>query len=327
MLTCHFFWYGKCIDYEAERKSPELNGPKNKTKRFCEALTVMAKSSEVESEDTLIFRRAAPSPAETETGMVARCLAELKRYYRHSAVGRRCTGVIHNMNTPLQVISFQLELLEQKAQEEARLLADLLNPLAPHLQALHEYRHQKLEQLHKEVDVLRDMIHRIVLQSVHEDKEEQCYLDLNQIFQDELELYLADSFFKHRVEKEFNFAPGLPPIYGHYVDFSQSFRHLVDNALEAMAESPRRLLTVTTLMQKGFRVLQVKDTGAGISPAVQAGLFTPFFTTKSTEQAPRAGLGLFMTQRLLEPYDGGVTIESQPGQTLVTVCLPVVQQT
>jgi signal transduction histidine kinase len=228
----------------------------------------MAKSSLIGSEDGVIFRHADPEPADIETGVVARCLDELVRYYRHSTVGRRCTGVIHNMNTPLQVISFQLELLEQKAQEEGLLLTELTSLPAPQFQALFEYRRQKLEQLHKEVDLLREMIHRLVLQSVHEGKEEYCYLDLNQIFQDELELYLADPFFKHRVEREFSFSPGLPPIYGHYVDFSQSFRNVVDNALEAMAESPRRLLTVATGMHKNHRLVRIGDTGSGIPPAV-----------------------------------------------------------
>jgi signal transduction histidine kinase len=275
----------------------------------------------------MVLRYAAHDSPESEADIVARCLNELVRYYRHSAVGRRCTGVIHNMNTPMQVISFQLELLEQKAREEAALLAELVNPVAPHLQALHDHRGQKLKQLQQEVDKLRDMVHRVALQAVHEGEEEQCYLDLNQIFQDELELYLAEPFFKHQVEKEFNFTPGLPPIHGHYVDFSQSFRHLVDNALEAMAESPSRVLTVTTHLEKNYRVLRVGDTGVGIPPSDKDHLFQPFFTTKGPPDQPRAGLGLYMTRRLLEPYKGEISIESRPGQTWMTVRLPVVQGT
>ncbi len=285
----------------------------------------MAKSTLTESGNVEIFRQAPSCLMEAESDLVARPLAELVRYYRHSAVGRRCIGIIHNMNTPLQVISFHLELLEQKSQEEAALLVSLA-PVAPELQALHEYRRQKLQQLHHEVDHLRDMILRLALQSIHEGQEDQCYLDLNQVFQDELELYLADPFFKHRVEKNFSFAPGLPPIHGHYVDFSQSFRHLVDNALEAMVESPARVLTVATCVEKNARVIKIGDTGAGIPPAVEPRLFEPFFTTKAAPESPRSGLGLFMCRRLLEPYSGEITIESRPGQTWVTVYLPLVQK-
>ncbi len=284
----------------------------------------MTKSPGMETGEGVFVGHATHGPPESAAEVVDRCLNELVRYYRHSTVGRRCTGVIHNMNTPLQVISFTLELLQQKTREEAALLAELVNPSAPHLQALHEYRDQKLQQLHEEVDKLRDMIHRIALQSIHEGEDEQCFLDLNQIFRDELELYLADPFFKHRVEKEFDFTSGLPPIHGHYVDFSQSFRHLVDNALEAMADSERRVLTVTTALQKNCRILRVGDTGTGIAPGTQAQLFQPFFTTRSMANQPRAGLGLFMAQRLLGPYKGQISIESHPGQTWVTVCLPVI---
>lgn len=283
----------------------------------------MAKSPGLRTEDAVFLRHAAHDPPEATAEMVDRCLNELVRYYRHSAVGRRCAGVIHNMNTPLQVISFQLELLEQKVQEEATLLSELIHLLSPQLQTLHGYRDQKLKQLHQEVDKLRDMIYRLVHQAVHEGEEEHCYLDLNQIFQDELELYLADPFFKHRVEKEFNFTQGLPPIHGHYVDFSQSFRHLVDNALEAMAEGPRRLLTVTTQLLNNCRVLQVEDTGIGIPPSDKARLLQPFFTTKNTNHKPRAGLGLYMTRRMLEPYQGEISVESRPGQTRLTIYLPI----
>ena len=287
----------------------------------------MGKSTGIGTEDAVFLRYAAHDAPESEADLMARCLDELVRYYRHSAVGRRCTGVIHNINTPMQVISFQLELLEQKAQEEAALLSELVNPVAPHLQALHDYREQKLKQLRQEVDKLRDMVHRVAFQAVHEGEEDQFYLDLNQIFQDELELYMAERFFKHRVEKEFNFTPGLPPIHGHYVDFSQGFRHLVDNALEAMAESPSRVLTVTTHLEKNCRVLRGGDTGVGIPPSDKDRLFQPFFTTKSRAQQSRAGLGLYITRRLLAPYKGEISIESRPGQTWVTVCLPVTQGT
>ncbi len=283
----------------------------------------MGKSPGIDTEDGVLLGRKAHGPPESTAEMVDRYLDELVRYYRHSTVGQRCTGVIHNMNTPLQVISFQLELLEQKTREEAGLLAELVNPSAPHLQALHDYRDQKLKQLQLEVDKLRDMIHRIALQAIHEGEEEYCFLDLNQIYQDELELYLADPFFKHRVTKEFEFAPGLPPIHGHYVDFSQSFRHLVDNALEAMADSDHRVLTVTTALEKNCRVLRVGDTGTGIPSGDRDRLFEPFFTTKSTTDKDRTGLGLYMTRRLLEPYKGKISSESRPGQTWVTVCLPV----
>ena len=86
-----------------------------------------------------------------------RSFQELARYYRHSSVGSRCLGIVHQMNTPLQVLSFQLDLLEQKAQEELGLLtASLLADTDP-LVTLNHYRQTKFSQLRRELNRLQGM--------------------------------------------------------------------------------------------------------------------------------------------------------------------------
>lgn len=287
----------------------------------------MAKTRRIKVQTPKTVTRSPDHPGAKMSGLLDRCLAELVRFYRHSAVGRLCTGVIHNLNSPLQVISFHLELLEQKAEEEAAALSTLPQDCASALQTFHAYRQGKLQHLRQEVDRLREMMQRLALQAVHEDSQEYCYLDLNELIQDELHLYQADPFFKYQVEKVYRFNPGLPPIYGHYIDFSQSFRHLLDNALEALASSPRRVLTVVTQIQQGCRLVQIGDTGGGIPPEVIPHLFEPFFTTKSSPQRPRAGLGLFLTRLLLRPYGGEVRVESHSGETWATVSLPLSEAT
>ncbi len=267
----------------------------------------------------------APSPPgqiQTTEDIVEQCLTEMVRYYRHSAVGRRCTGIIHNMNTPLQILSFQLELLEQKSQEELQYLQALPAPVADSLQAWQAYRREKLQQFSREVEDLQIMARRMVHQAIHENSQDLLYLDLNQIVQDELELYRGNLFFKHRVEKDFRFQPGLPPLYGYYIDFAQSFRLVVDNALEAMEEAPRRLLTVETSLEEDRRVVCIGDTGTGIPSEIFPWIFKPFVTTKSTAHKPRAGLGLFMVKRLLSPYQGQIRVTSRPGDTRVTISFP-----
>ena len=158
---------------------------------------------------------------------------------------------------------------------------------------------------------------------MHEDAEERSHLDLNQVCQQELELYLADPIFKHQITKEIQFGEGLPFIYGHYIDFSQSFRNLIDNALEAMEGLEHRHLTVVTSCQKKRFKVRIGDTGVGIPPENLPRVFGPFFTTKQTADGLRAGLGLFMVRRLLAPYEAEIRVESVPGETWVTVSIPV----
>ena len=256
--------------------------------------------------------------------LVERCLTELVRSYRHSAVGQRVTGIVHNLNTPLQVLSFQVELLAQKAKDELRLLKGTPSiPVMHTLRELLDYRLKKLQQLSQEVERLQTQVRLLVHHGLHEDHESRQYLDLNRIYREELDLYQANAFFKHQVRKEVRLLEGLPHLSGHYIDFSQSFRFLVDNALEAMEGVERRILTVETRSEEGLRLVRIGDTGVGVAPEVREHLFEPFCTTKTGGPRPHAGLGLFMARRLLAPYRGSLHLESRPGETWVTVSLPV----
>jgi signal transduction histidine kinase len=262
-----------------------------------------------------------PQAAQDHTDL-ERSFQELVRYYRHSSVGGRCLGIVHQMNTPLQVLSFQLDLLEQKAQEELGLLTESLLADSDPLVTLNHNRQAKFSQLRRELIRLQGMSRSLVLQGLHEDAQDNFPLDLNQLYRQELELYQADSFFKHQVTAEFHFQEGLPLFSGYYIDFSQSFRNLIDNSLEAMAGTDRRQLTVATACQNRRIMLRIGDTGVGIQPAVLPLLFQPFFTTKQTPAGNRAGLGLFMVRRLLTPYQAEIRVDSGSGGTWVTVSFP-----
>ncbi len=252
-----------------------------------------------------------------------RCFRELVRYYRHSSCGQLSRGLIHQMNSSLQVMFFQLELLEQRSQEETRILAEVGNPSGAKLQALQRYRLQKTGQFRLELENIRALARSVIRQGSYEEAEDLVDIDLNELCRLELELYQAQPFFRHMVEQRLHFQEGLPRLRGHYLDFSQSFRNLLENALEAMEESERRCLTVSTALEDGRLILHVGDTGPGIPSKVMSRVFEPFFTTKRDRPHGRAGVGLFMARRLLAPYGGEIRLDSVPGETWVTVTLPV----
>jgi two-component system, NtrC family, sensor kinase len=250
--------------------------------------------------------------------LLDQCFQELVHYYRYFCIGRLSQGLIHRMNTPLQVLSFQLELLEQKSKEELRILPEVGNPVGEKLQTLQRYRREKIRQFRQELENIQTLIRSIDRQGGYEDSEDRLEIDLTEVWRRELDLYLSHPFFRHGVEKRFHFEEGLPAIQGRYLDFSQSFRNLLDNALEAMEGLDKCCLTVVTSQEGGQRLLHLGDTGPGIPPEIRSRVFEPFFTTKG-----RAGLGLFMARRLLAPYGGEIRINSIPGETWVTVSLPV----
>jgi two-component system, NtrC family, sensor kinase len=252
-----------------------------------------------------------------------RLFQELIKYYRHATVGRRITGIVHNINTPLQVILMQSELMERKLKEEQNNFApNLPTALQPQWQAFFDYRQKKNRQLQEVSANLQELVHWLKHRTFHEDHHGSQEIDLNELLLEELEGYQAEQFYKHRVEKRFQWRDRLPPISGYYVDFSQSFCNLIDNALEALQEVPEPALTITTSLKSGRRVIAVGDNGPGIPKEIQDQIFDPFFSTKSSPEKPRAGLGLFLTRRLLTPYGGEIIFESRPGQTWFWLVLP-----
>jgi len=96
----------------------------------------------------------------------------------------------------------------------------------------------------------------------------------------------------------------------------------VRNALDALEEKPvgERELMIGTSMQDGRALISVRDNGLGIPPDRMLHLFDPFFTTKETGM----GMGLPISQTILENHDGSIWAESTPGVgTTFYVRLPV----
>ena len=71
----------------------------------------------------------------------------------------------------------------------------------------------------------------------------------------------------------------------------------------------------------GHALLEVRDTGGGMSPAVQSRVFEPFFTTK--EQVKSTGLGLAIVYGLVKQHGGEIRCDSEVGRgTVFSVLLP-----
>jgi signal transduction histidine kinase len=113
--------------------------------------------------------------------------------------------------------------------------------------------------------------------------------------------------------------PTVPRIEAYAGELNQVWTNLIDNAVDAMGgEGTLRLRTRT---EDGQVVVEIGDTGPGMTPEVAARAFDAFFTTKEVGQG--AGLGLDVARRIVVDRHGGdIGIESRPGETVVRVRLP-----
>jgi CheY-like chemotaxis protein len=105
----------------------------------------------------------------------------------------------------------------------------------------------------------------------------------------------------------------LPPVDGNESRLGQVFLNLLINAAQAipMGQAASHRITVTSRREGDRAVVEVRDTGCGMSPEVQARIFEPFFTTKPIGVG--TGLGMSICQSLVSQYGGAMAIESAVG--------------
>ena len=111
----------------------------------------------------------------------------------------------------------------------------------------------------------------------------------------------------------------VPAVTANPGELNQVWTNLVDNAVDAMDGSGT--LTLRTHADEHHVVVEVCDTGAGMTDEVAAHAFEPFFTTK--EVGKGTGLGLDISRRIVvERHGGAIDVRSEPGHTVVAVRLP-----
>ena len=130
---------------------------------------------------------------------------------------------------------------------------------------------------------------------------------------------------------DYRFAKNLPSIEGDAKQIRELIMNLVVNAFEAIGEKEGRVTLAVdakgcnqrflpeNLPEGKYVVVEVRDTGCGMNPAIRERIFEPFFTTKFNDR----GLGLAAAAGIARAHGGDIKIYSQAGRgTTFTVFLP-----
>jgi two-component system sensor kinase FixL len=146
--------------------------------------------------------------------------------------------------------------------------------------------------------------------------------NINAIAEDAIALGLVGAKLAN-IKVRTEFAPHSPPVLVDRVQIQQVMVNLLRNASEAMANSPKRELTITTAGINGSAVeVAVADTGPGIPDEVASRLFKPFVTTKPGGM----GIGLAISQSIVEAHGGSLgAAPNHGGGTVFRFRLPAAQ--
>jgi signal transduction histidine kinase len=116
------------------------------------------------------------------------------------------------------------------------------------------------------------------------------------------------------------YSAGVPPIEAYAGELNQVWTNLIDNAVDAMEGTGT--LRVATRLEGDNVVVEIGDTGPGMTRHVADRAFEAFYTTKDVGKG--TGLGLDIARRIVvERHGGTITIDSRPGATVLQVRLPI----
>ena len=111
----------------------------------------------------------------------------------------------------------------------------------------------------------------------------------------------------------------IPEIWCYSDELIQVWTNLIHNSIQAMENGGR--LTITTSQENNRIKVEISDSGCGIPQNVQEQIFEPFFTTKPVGEG--SGLGLHISQKIIDKHQGNIAVDSEPGHTRFSVWLPI----
>ena len=237
---------------------------------------------------------------------------ELRRSRTLSAVGQITAQVAHEIYNPLGAVRLNLDLLEMQLGESDE-----------------DIRHT-IGRLKRSLEHLSTIIMDLRYLTRSRDPERQPSF-VNEVLDDVIEL-AGERLERSRVYVKRSFSPDLPEGNYDQQQLRKVFLNLLINAIEASPQSGEVELRTRMISPQeaeaihdvrspnGAIVISVIDHGVGMSEETKRRLFEAFYTTKRNG----TGLGMMITQEIINKHGGRIFVESEEGKgSNISVCLPV----
>jgi len=129
------------------------------------------------------------------------------------------------------------------------------------------------------------------------------------------------------IQLKTDYDPSIPELFADKNQLIQAFLNIVRNAIQALQSSGKitlrtRIQRHMTIGRKRYRLtakVDIIDNGPGIQPSLMGQIFYPMITGR----ADGTGLGLSIAQSLINQHNGLIECESEPGNTVFSIYLPI----
>jgi signal transduction histidine kinase len=272
--------------------------------RLCGAFNTLAEKLEKSEGELLLFHQELEEKVRERTQALEEAQDRLLRLERLATLGQVATSVNHEIKTPLNALSMNLQLLAKEVQRlchgcgtESAGLEETIRVIGGEVEGismiLDEFvRYARFAPMTKQETDLNAVITRVVAM-------------------------LGEKAEKAGVRLTLLLAPGLPRIFLDENKMIQALLNLCSNAFAAMPAGG--IITMGSRDAGDAVVCTVSDTGTGIGEADLARIFQPFFSTRATG----LGFGLPIVQKIVEDHEGRIICRSAAGQgTTFEIRLP-----
>jgi signal transduction histidine kinase len=191
-------------------------------------------------------------------------------------------------------------------------------------------QYQSLQVIERQTKASRKIVADLLKFSRQLDSSTREEVNLNDVLTDVVAV-TGHSLALGHITLHLDLDQNLPVLKGDPEKLRQVFVNLINNAHYAMQDMGSGDLHLQTRLQEGSRpvVIEVKDTGHGVSEKNQVRIFDPFFTTKPVGRG--TGLGLSVSYGIIHEHGGTIEVESpvqDPRQgvlqgTLFRITLPL----
>jgi signal transduction histidine kinase len=216
--------------------------------------------------------------------------------------GEIAAGIAHEIRNPLTVVQGYIQLMGQKSREQNSEFGEIYALV--------------LEEIRRSNQIISDF-----LRFSRPARPQRTLVQLNDLIEAASSLLFGEA--SQRNVHIYTYPdPELPDTCLDKDQLMQVLLNLFSNALQSMPGGGS--LSVFTSFDRAANTLsvQISDSGIGIPADMLEKIFTPFFTTRENG----TGLGLPITQSIVQAHRGQIKVESIPGQgTRFILIFPVVQ--
>lgn len=282
-----------------------------------------------------------------ETDLEKRLLQSQKS----QSIGQLAAGIAHEINTPTQYVSDNVNFLGDSFESLAKILGQ-------HRELVEQVRNgepsNRLDEFvsrcakaieEEDIDFLQEEIPLSISQSADglsriakivlamkefscPETDEKVPADLNQAIRSTVQVCANE--WKYVADLEVELEAGLPLVPCFIGELNQVILNMVVNSAHAIAQSnpggaEKGIIRIETKSRINHVLVIISDSGCGIAPEIIDKVFDPFFTTKDVGKGIGQGLSMAYST-IVDIHSGSIEVESEPGEgTAFQIRLPLRQ--